>query len=185
VLIFITLSYSQFLRREVMLCSKTVWSRLSAALKARRSHIDRLSAALEESLGVHHPELQQKMHRLMDVMRASATAFQLLVDRAHPLKIDDDNIQALFAQPDFADAARAYDASRLEIMHELQLWEPAASVKRNAHVEMTLSLFRQCEALADEQARAMSLCQLQVWVRDGILHYSGEPEAVTASETGA
>jgi hypothetical protein len=168
-----------------MLCSRTVWLRLSADLKSRRSQIDRLSVNLEEPLGIHHPELQQKMHRLMQVMRASATAFELLVDRTHSLQLDDENIQALFAQPDFADAARAYDASRAAIMHELQLWEPAESAKRDAHVKMALSLFRQCEALGNDQARALSLCQLQLWVWDGVLHYAGEPADATTSETGA
>lgn len=168
-----------------MLCSRTVWLRLSADLKSRQSQIDRLSVSLEEPLRIHHPELQLKMHRLMHLVRASATAFQLLVDRAHPLKLDDDNIQALFAQPDFADAARAYDASRAAITHELQLWEPSESAKCDAHVEMALSLFRQCEALESDQARALSLCQLQLWVWDGVLHYTGEPADATSSETGA
>jgi len=158
---------------------------LSADLKSRRSLIDRLAVNLEEPLGIHHPELQQKMHRLMHEVRASTTAFQLLADRSHPLKLDDDNIQALFAQSDFADAARAYDASRAAIMHELQLWEPAESSKREVHAEMALSLFRQCEALANDQAKALSLCQLQIWVWDDVLHYAGEPTAPTLSETGA
>ena len=165
-----------------MLCSQAIWRRLSADLESRRSNIELLSALLYPSLTHCHPELRQKMARVVNAVRDSKQSFQLLVDRAHPMQMTDGNIRELFAQPDVLEAARTYDGYRGALRRELQLWEVSQDNKCDAFVGMLLSLFRQCEGLISSQERALALCQCQMWVGEGVVHYEGEPEVVDASE---